>query len=275
VTPVGDLTVQPGEEPSHPVATKCGHLFHSTCLEKWLKQKSICPCCKKKLMRRNDVFRLYTDEVASAASAEAHEAAGAAGAGAGAVSAAELQPLLAHATRKCGKLEAELETARKDAEQAERRKGLAEAEVTRKDAEIQRLRKEVDDERLLHNHDHDVAHRSKQALERLRREHEALQAAHDSAQTDRAGRQRAERVANGEAEYDPLVDKPEVLKWSNEQLRRQKEEFKRQVAELSSRVEKKQAALELSDGRAARRKARLDNVRRSSKTKGGGGGVAD
>ena len=31
------------------MVTKCGHLFHSSCLEAWLKQKKECPCCRKEI----------------------------------------------------------------------------------------------------------------------------------------------------------------------------------------------------------------------------------
>ena len=44
----------------HPVATKCGHIFHHSCLTTWLKQKAICPSCKHSV-RKGSYFRLFVD----------------------------------------------------------------------------------------------------------------------------------------------------------------------------------------------------------------------
>ena len=33
--------------------TKCGHVFHTSCLERWFDQKPLCPLCKTKVTRRD------------------------------------------------------------------------------------------------------------------------------------------------------------------------------------------------------------------------------
>ena len=43
-------------------ATVCGHVFHHHCLTRWLHQSSTCPQCRKHVVERNVIARLYFDE---------------------------------------------------------------------------------------------------------------------------------------------------------------------------------------------------------------------
>jgi hypothetical protein len=39
------------EEEKEMVTTKCNHVFHSTCLKKWVLIKTICPMCRASLIK--------------------------------------------------------------------------------------------------------------------------------------------------------------------------------------------------------------------------------
>ena len=48
-------------EETFPVATKCGHLFHNNCLDRWLRTKRVCPNCKTRVPSGpSGVIRIYT-----------------------------------------------------------------------------------------------------------------------------------------------------------------------------------------------------------------------
>ena len=262
VAPVDEQSGDPGDPVQHPVATRCGHLFHSTCIARWLKHKSICPCCKKKCTQRSDIFRIYLDS------------SGPAGGGGGADSAGsatdpvdldggndvETRALLAHTKRRYEMLEAEVQAAKGDAERSLRHQTVAEAGLARRAAEIEQMQKDAESQALLHNYDRDEAHRWKQAHEKLRQEHTSLQQEYSTVMNAEELRARATLLANGEGEYDPAVDKPQVLKWCNGELRRQKEEYKRQVAELGTAVMSARRQAETAEAKAARRQSRLEKV---------------
>ena len=56
ITEPGDSAASASGVPDYPVATKCGHLFHHSCLSTWLKQKSVCPSCKETVRKTTCVL---------------------------------------------------------------------------------------------------------------------------------------------------------------------------------------------------------------------------
>ena len=45
----------------HISATKCGHLFHKTCLENWIQTTTTCPECRKLIGRDQYTKRIYAN----------------------------------------------------------------------------------------------------------------------------------------------------------------------------------------------------------------------
>lgn len=73
-------------------------------------------------------------------------------------------------------------------------------------------------------------------------------------------RGRAAALAAGEEEYNPSVDKPEVLKLFNNNLKKQKDEYKRQVAELTNQLSAARSQVEAAEQKAARRREKMETV---------------
>eukprot|EP01052_Picozoa_sp_SAG31_P002727 SAG31_NODE_98_length_25640_cov_9.936744_11_plen_227_part_00 len=184
VAPVSEQSGNPEDGVQHPVATRCGHLFHSNCLSRWLKHKSVCPCCKKTCRARSDVFRIYLDSSGPDASC-AGEASGTGapddpldlGGGSGSSDAVGGAPSIqiSQLKRRCEMLEAEVTATNAGVLQARREQSAAAAEASRHCAELERLQKEFEDATTLHNHDRDEAHRWKREHSALHKSHLALQ----------------------------------------------------------------------------------------------------
>ena len=45
----------------HISVTKCGHIFHKRCLNRWTRQNTNCPECRKRVHWRNTVKRLFAN----------------------------------------------------------------------------------------------------------------------------------------------------------------------------------------------------------------------
>eukprot|EP01052_Picozoa_sp_SAG31_P002728 SAG31_NODE_98_length_25640_cov_9.936744_12_plen_246_part_00 len=73
-------------------------------------------------------------------------------------------------------------------------------------------------------------------------------------------RGRAAALATGEEVYNPAVDKPEVLKLFNINLKKQKDEYKRQVTELASQLSAARSQAEAAEQKAARRREKMESV---------------
>ncbi|XP_050436992.1 E3 ubiquitin-protein ligase RNF181-like [Adelges cooleyi] len=41
----------------------CHHIFHDSCLKKWLKKSNFCPLCKSELKTDDELYELYKEEM--------------------------------------------------------------------------------------------------------------------------------------------------------------------------------------------------------------------
>ena len=48
-----------GDEDLNIAAGKCGHTFHSSCLDTWLATSSTCPKCRQKWTKKEVIKKLY------------------------------------------------------------------------------------------------------------------------------------------------------------------------------------------------------------------------
>ncbi|XP_031629383.1 E3 ubiquitin-protein ligase TRAIP-like [Contarinia nasturtii] len=44
---------------SEVVVTKCGHMFHTDCLNDWLKSSNTCPHCRVTIRRKNELRKIF------------------------------------------------------------------------------------------------------------------------------------------------------------------------------------------------------------------------
>ena len=231
----------------HPVATKCGHIFHHSCLTTWLKQKAICPSCKHSV-RKGSYFRLFVDAARLSGEGTAAEPVDLDGGDPAAVRRAAAE------ARRNAMLEEELQHTRAALDGLKEQKEAAERERSDAQAKAKDLNKTIAEQALIHQYDRDEKLNKMRQLERLEKEHKELQDNADRWQKEHEQMKKAGGIANGDEPFDPSIDRPEVLKWANKELVKHKAELKRQVGELRRENERLQRAAEAAKKRERRHK---------------------
>ena len=261
ITDPGDSAAS-GSAPDYPVATKCGHLFHHSCLSTWLKQKSVCPSCKD-TVRKTSYFRIFLDAGEDAGTAE--EPVDVDGSDPAAVRRARAE------SRRYAMLEEEVENTRKALDVARSKMEEAEEKAQLRQSKINEQRRIMSEQDLVHGHDKAEAANWKRKYDRLHDEHATLSDQAEKWRVIHDQRAKAEKIANEDADFDPAIDRPEVLKWANKQLVNTKSELKRQLLELRAENERLQKAADAAKKRLDRQKEKDRERRAKEKGRDGGG----
>lgn len=254
ITDPGDSAASSGGLANYPVATKCGHLFHHSCLGTWLKQKSVCPSCKNPV-RKNTYFRIFLD-AGSGDAGTADEPVDVDGTDAVAVRRARAE------SRRYELLEEEVVNTRKALDIARNKADVAEQKANERQSRINEQRRVMQEQDMVHSHDKAEAANWKRKYERLHVDHVNLSDQADKWRVIHDQRAKAEKIANEDADFDPAIDRPEVLKWANKQLISTKAELKRQLLELRTENERLQKAADVAKKRLERQKEK-DRERRA------------
>ncbi len=254
ITDPGDSAGSSSGLADYPVATKCGHLFHHSCLGTWLKQKSVCPSCKDPV-RKNTYFRIFLDAVSSDAGT-ADEPVDVDGTDAVAVRRARAE------SRRYELLQEEVVNTRKALDIARSKAEVAEQKAEERQARLNDQRRLMQEQDMVHSHDKAEAANWKRKYERLHDDHVKLSDQADKWRVIHDQRAKAEKIANEDADFDPAIDRPEVLKWANKQLISTKAELKRQLSELRMENERLQKAADVAKKRLERQKEK-DRERRA------------
>ena len=175
----------------HPVATKCGHIFHHSCLTTWLKQKAICPSCKHSV-RKGSYFRLFVDAARLSGEGTAAEPVDLDGGDPAAVRRAAAE------ARRNAMLEEELQHTRAALDGLKEQKEAAERERSDAQAKAKDLNKTIAEQALIHQYDRDEKLNKMRQLERLEKEHKELQDNADRWQKEHEQMKKAGGIANGD-----------------------------------------------------------------------------
>ena len=146
-------------------------------------------------------------------------------------------------------------------------------EAQQKALERQKLlneqRKVMQEQDMVHSHDKAEAANWKRKYDRLHDEHVKLSDQAEKWRVIHDQRAKAEKIANDDADFDPAIDRPEVLKWANKQLVSVKAELKRQLSELRTENERLQKAADVAKKRLERQKEK-ERERRAHEREHGG-----
>lgn len=264
ITEPGETSASGPGGMDYPVATKCGHLFHHSCLSTWLKQKSVCPSCKD-AVRKTSYFRIFLDDTAPGTADEPVVVDGG-----GSNPAAERRAKAE--ARRYAMLEEEVENTRRAMDVA--RKGMEEAEQKAGQRQVQLLeqRQQLLEQSMIHQHDRGETENLKRKHDKLAKDHLKLIDEAEKWRVIHDQRAKAEKIANEDADFDPAIDRPEVLKWANKQLISTKSELKKQIMQLRAVNERLAKTAEAAKRRLERQKEKDSKRRAKEQDRGGGGG---
>ena len=157
-------------------------------------------------------------------------------------------------SRRYALLEEEVLNTRKALDIARNKAEEAEQKAQDRQKLLNEQRKIMQEQDMVHSHDKAEAANWKRKYDRLHDEHVKLSDQAEKWRVIHDQRAKAEKIANEDADFDPAIDRPEVLKWANKQLVSVKAELKRQLAELRTENERLQKAADVAKKRLERQK---------------------
>jgi hypothetical protein len=190
----------------YPVVTKCGHMFHHSCLSRWFKTKRVCPSCKMRVPGTG-VIRVFTDMPEAGVDGDAGgkiDLTGAAGQGggsssdsnhadgeeaaakAGGHSKADQRRDRASAAvgRRYRLLEEEVVALKRQLAEADSARDRREGELGSARQRLLTLQKELREAHMLGDHDRGEVQNLKRKQEKLQKEYDALRTS-SAAQIDK------------------------------------------------------------------------------------------